>query len=324
MLKKKFTKRCCEKIKRKFQKKISFLFVCISIILISGCHEAVKQINIEQFKNLTQVTYSEKKDFEAAISLDGKNMLFVSYRDGDYNIYMKKNINAKSIIKKTFHTSSDINPSFSPDSSKFAFSSNRNGNFDIFVMNTNRGSAKTQITESRNNDYFPNWSPDGTKITFSQYSRIDEQWYIWIKNIKTGELTQVSKGIMSKFLSDGKHILYKKSTDKYFELWVMAIDGENDTQITRGEEWGVGTFCPSPTGKKILFSTIKGKYGKKFEYGVFNDSDLWTIDIDGSNLTQITTFKGDDFNPFWTSTGEIYFSSNRNNYYNIWKFTPHW
>lgn len=305
-------------------KKLLFIII-LAALLASYCKHAPKKINtnIERFKNLTQVTFHVSPDFEPNISPDGKKMLFVTKRDGDFNIYLKKNIYSKSIIKKTSHSANDINPCFSPDGSKFAFSSNRNGNFDIFVMNVDRGSAKTQITASDNDDCFPNWSPDGGKITFSQYSNLDKQWYVWIKNLKTGELIQVSRGLMPKFLPNGHRILYKKANNNYFGLWIMDIDGENDTQILQGEKWGVGSFCIHRTGEKVLFSIIPGTYGKRFRYGYSDDyTDLWIVNIDGTKFTQITKHKGDDLHPFWASNDDIYFSSKRDGYINIWKFSP--
>jgi Tol biopolymer transport system component len=305
-------------------KNLLFIIIIMSL-LFPNCKHTAKTIttNIEQFKNLTQITFHKTNDFEPNISPDGKKMLFVSNRDGDYNIYLKKNIYSKSIIKKTSHSANDINPCFSPEGSKFAFSSNRNGNYDIFVMNVEKGSAKTQITLSDNDDCFPNWSPEGNKIAFSQYSSLDKQWYIWIKNLKSGELTQVSRGLMPKFLPDGNRILYKKSNNNYFGLWIMDPDGENDTQILQGEKWGVGSFCINRTGGKILFSIIAGTYGKRFKYGYSdNYTDLWIVNIDGTKFTQITKQKGNDLHPFWASTDEIYFASKRDGYINIWKFTP--
>ncbi len=309
-------------------KKNLFFLVIIIIVMIflTGCkQQAVKKINtnVERFRNLTQITFTKKTDFEPAVSPDGKKMLFVSNRDGDYNIYLKKNIYSKSSMKKTGHSSHDINPVFSPDGSQFAFSSNRNGNFDIFVMNVERGSAKIQVTDSDNNDGSPNWSPDGTRIAFSQFSVLDKQWYIWIKNLKTGELTQVSRGLMPKFMPDGRRILYKKANNNYFGLWVMDMDGGNDTQIIQGEKWGVGTFCLNRTGEKVLFSIITGTYGRRFKYGYANNySDLWTINLDGTKFTRVTKHKGKDLHPFWAVTDEIYFASDRDGYINIWKYTP--
>lgn len=306
-------------------KKKFILLIIFVLFFVFNCKEKVKKINtnIERFRNLTQITFNRSADFDTAVSHDGKKILFVSERDGNYNIYLKKNIYSKSIIKKTSHSLGDINPAFSPDGTKFAFSSNRSGNYDIFVMNVDGGSAKTQITSSDNDDCFPNWSPDGSKITFSQFSLVDRQWYIWIKNIKTGELIQVSQGLMSKFLPDGRRLLYKRAAREYFGLWVMDIDGGNNTQIIQGEKWGIGTFCMSPNGEKILFSILTGIYGKKFKYGYANDhTDLWSVNIDGTKFTQVTRQKGSDFDPFWASSGDIYFSSNRDGFINIWKFTP--
>lgn len=296
--------------------------VFLSTFIFTSCSSNFQLINPgEQFKNITQITFHEEDDERPVISKDGTILLFVSKRDGNSNIYLKKNILSKSVIRKTNHEAEDIHPTFSPDNEQIVFSSNRNGSYDIYVMNTSQGLAKTQITDSRDSDLSPDWSPDGKLIAFSRLSSMDAQWYIWTKNLETGELTQIGRGLMPKFSSDSKRILYKKSAgDDYFQLWIMDLNGENDTQITSSSDWGVGTFCWSPDNNSVLFSTTKLSADWSSEFTDNADSDLWLIRTDGTSQSQITTHKGVDYSPFWSSDNYIYFSSDRNNQVNIWRF----
>lgn len=307
-------------------RKILLVFA-VSIAAFVSCYKPVLISKGEIFKNLTQITFNKSEDFSPAISKDGKQLLFVSNRDGDQNIYLKTNILSKSIVKKTSHKASDINPCFSPDGSKFCFASNRNGNYDIFVMNVERGFAKTQITSSTNPDLLPNWSPDGDLIAYSEYSALDDNWYIWTKNLKTGQLTQICNGTYPIFSLDSKKIFYKKPGKHYYELWEIEIIGENDTQLLSSDDWGIGSFALSPDGKKIIYSTIKNSLGiskNKGISGVVNPDgfDLWVLDLENGDQIQVTTHKGSDFDPSWSITGDIYFASSRMGGINIWKFKP--
>ena len=73
--------------------------------------------------------------------------------------------------------------------------------------------------------------------------------------------------------------------------------------------------CWSPDGSKIIFQSAN-KNQK-------DDADLFVINVDGNNLTQLTVNKSWDMMPYWTKDGYIYFSSDRGNKkgnYQIWRF----
>ena len=70
----------------------------------------------------------------------------------------------------------------------------------------------------------------------------------------------------------------------------------------------------SPDGSRLIFQS--SKKDKK-------DADLFVIDSDGNNLTQLTINKSYDGQPYWTQDGYIYFVSDRGNdpgNYQIWRF----
>lgn len=289
------------------------------LFLISGCSVGPLISEGEIFKNLVQVTEGEGDNYDPVISPDGKMILFVSERDGNPNIYLRTNILAKGDIKRTEHKASEIHPSFSSDGKKFCFASDINGNYDIFIMDTEVGYAKTQATTNSDDEIFPNWSPTEDLILYSQYSKQDRNWYIWSKNLVNGQITQICKGLLAKFTSDGKSFYYKKADkNNYYQLWKIGLDGNTDTQLTFGDEWGVGTYALQPNGKKIIFATYKSK---GYNQEVTKDGyDLWVLNLENGDLIQVTTHKGSDFSPAWTSDNMIYFASNRMKDINIWSF----
>jgi TolB protein len=300
-------------------KSLFIVSIFASIFLFSSCAVGPLISQGEIFKNLTQVTSNEGTNINPVLSRDGKKMLFVSKRDGNYNIYLRNNPNEKTEIQKTDHPGDDIHPCFSPDGTKFCFSSNRNGNFDIYIMDVMKGFTCLQVTSSEYDEIRPDWSPDGDLIVFSQYSRIDGEWYIWIKKLSNGQLIQICKGLFPKFSPDGKNIYYKKNSKSYYQLWKIDIDGENNTQLTSNDNWGVGTFALNPEGKKIIFSTIKNSYDFKWNYFYAGD-DLWILDLENGNQIQVTTHKGSDVEPVWSPDHVVYFCSDRMGDMNIWSF----
>lgn len=94
----------------------------------------------------------------------------------------------------------------------------------------------------------------------------------------------------------------------------MNIDGSEQMQITDAKKGYAMNPRWSPDDTQLVFGSMKKD--KK-------DSDLYIIDIDGNNLTQLTINKSYDGQPYWTTDGYIYFVSDRGNNdgnYQIWRF----
>lgn len=85
------------------------------------------------------------------------------------------------------------------------------------------------------------------------------------------------------------------------------------SQKTSGKNYN-RTPCFNPATGKLAFSCKQD--------GV-SSADLYVIDVDGNNLTQLTINKSYDGQPYWTTDGYIYFVSDRGNdagNYQIWRF----
>lgn len=96
-------------------------------------------------------------------------------------------------------------------------------------------------------------------------------------------------------------IMKKKSISP--TLWV------SNTDVTKAIQIGSGINPKWPLDdKRILFHSKTG-----------DNSDVWMIDADGTNLTQITTDSADDVDPSWSPNGnKVAFSSKRSANFDIW------
>lgn len=103
-------------------------------------------------------------DMFGSWSPDGEAVAFMTVRDGNGEIYLKRGENSEANI--TNDPADETNPSFSPVGNRIAFASNRDGNMDIFVLDRDAGSL-TNITNNPAGDGDPTWSPDGTQIAFA-------------------------------------------------------------------------------------------------------------------------------------------------------------
>jgi Tol biopolymer transport system component len=90
-------------------------------------------------------------------SPDGRTILFVRERDGNFEIYVM-NADGSGQRNLTRHPGFDSAPAWSPDGRKIAFTTKRDGNFEVYVMNAD-GSGQQNLTRNPAPDRSPVWSP---------------------------------------------------------------------------------------------------------------------------------------------------------------------
>ena len=264
----------------------------------------------------TEVNYSMKK------------IVFVSNKSGNEDVW-SMNLDGSELIQLTNDPGRDQYPAISPDGKKIAYSADIGGTWQIVVMNWD-GTNKQQITTGPNRHGFPSWSFDGKYIFIEIY--MDENWEmfvmdsdgknlkrltnnpgiddwhpcahpfeykvvyesgrseseeIWEIDINGKNLKRISKPGMRyrvpKVLIDGKKILFMGFDGNHRpQAFLMDYNGENVVQITNLEV-GAGIPSMSPDNKLITFNSSGGA------------ADVYVMNMDGSSITQLTNFAGDDW-----------------------------
>ena len=105
------------------------------------------------------------------------------------------------------------------------------------------------------------------------------------------------------------------------ELYIMDVDGSNVVQVTNELGYDGGAFF-SPDGTQLLFRASRPKtkeeitkYKSLLAEGLVEptDMELFLVNVDGSNMRQITELGNANWAPFFHPSGEkIIFSSNHN------------
>jgi len=266
-----------------------------------------------------------------SVSPDNQFIAFLAYTNKSRNIFIKKVEGGLSTIQRTFRTEI-IDVAFSPDSKNIAFSDFGDGSDNVYMINTSQGSSVQQITSTPSNETGPAFSPDSKLIYFSKSeivsSHVNAQgltentyrYYIWSYNRDNATLTQYTDGTTPCVLQDGKRLLVtraNKETNKG-EIWMFDAVSGQETMIYRDKDKGFSSAQISPDGKTIVFvgSTLKSNTKPA-------NLDIFTINLDGTGLTQLTFHPGHDVSPVWSPDGKsIYFLSQRGNNegkWNVWK-----
>jgi TolB protein len=118
---------------------------------------------------------------------------------------------------------------------------------------------------------------------------------------------------------DGKTIVFTSTRSGDLELWTMNVDGSNLKQITNELGYDGGAFF-SPDGKKIVFRSSRPKtpeeiaeYKELLAEGLVapTNMEIYTCNVDGSDLKQVTNLGKANWAPFYHPSGKkILFSSN--------------
>ena len=148
--------------------------------------------------------------------------------------------------------------------------------YDIFIADL-EGNIVKQLTDEPGYDAEATLSPNGDKIVFT--------------SMRSGDL----------------------------ELYTMDIDGSNITQITDELGYDGGAFF-GPEGERLIFRASRpdtdeerASYLELLNKGLVQptEMELFVVNVDGSNLRQITDLGGANWAPYFHPSGEkIIFSSN--------------
>ena len=276
-------------------------------------------------ENLTALTKITDGDDVCTMPFGGDNGrdLFYLKRTHDdsftySNIFKKENPLASASSEKTSGKNSNAHPAYCSAIDKIVFRYYPSGSSssDIYMMPASQGKALTQVTDSRGDwEDNPSFSPDGRFIIYdkspSGVNKRDTE--IWIKNRETGENTLLGKGAQPSFSPDGKTIAFIKYSGVDANIFTMSTDGDNQVQVTDAKKGFAQNPKWSPDGRYLIFSATKDN----------KNADIFVIRTDGELLTQLTTNESTDAQPYWTSDGYIYFTSDRGGKqgnFQIWRF----
>ncbi len=251
------------------------------------------------------------------------------------------------------HSSSYKNekPSWTPDESSIVFGTNRDGNYEIYIMDVD-GSNQRNLTNSQHNEMFPSVSPEGKKIAY--VGEVEGNYDIYVMNIDGSHKIRLTNHEKTddwpSWAEKGKKIVFDSDRSGSWGIYIMNNDGTSKEILVDTEEKDVDPAA-SPFSSKVILSRQVGEVRYLFSFDInskeekrltFNEMtnahpslnfesnkivfnagvdfwDIYTMNIDGSDIKQLTRGEHDDKWGVWSPDGsKIAFNSNRNGNWDIY------
>lgn len=185
----------------------------------------------------------------------------------------------------TAHVANDVNPRLSPDGKWVAFSSDRMGNNDVYVVPVEGGEPKP-LTFLTADDTVLYWTPDGEKVLFAS-NRSDRPWGSPLYTVsRTGGLPvplPMDQAALGMISQDGRKAAFNRIAPRY---WRKGYKGNASAELYVQD---LGT-------KEI-------------------------VQLTNTDLAKFREFR-QDVMPMWGTDGMIYFLSERDGFFNLWRIAP--
>lgn len=251
-------------------------------------------------------------------------------------------------IRMLTHGGDNAEAYWSPNSKRLTFQSNRGLRADqIFWMDVKKAAKDSlykmnMVSTGGGRTTCSYFMPDGKHILYGSTRggsdtipapspgpagkylwSIYDDFDIWVADLKgniTARLTDTPGYDAEATVSPkGDKIVFTSTRSGDLELWTMDIDGKNQRQVTKGLGYDGGAFF-SPDGKKLVFRA--GRPTTEEEIKEYKDllkkglvapttMEIYTVNVDGTDLKQITHLGKANWAPYFTPKGDkIIFSSN--------------
>jgi Tol biopolymer transport system component len=195
----------------------------------------------------------------------------------------------------------------------------------IVLMNVD-GSEATTVPDTSGAAALA-WSPDGSQLAFIVHYN-DNDWSMYVVNADGSNKTRITQGTLDHFPQwspNGKQIAFSRNGN----IWIMdytttpAPQVSNFKQLTTDpKEFASGPQW-SPDGTQIVFASQVGDAKAVTEYHDPNTTEIYLMNVDGSNIRKLTDNQIIDNDPSWSPDGkQIGFSSNRDGTFQIYIMKP--
>ncbi|MBR4899797.1 MAG: PD40 domain-containing protein [Victivallales bacterium] len=214
----------------------------------------------------------------------------------------------------------DLTPSVTKNSDVL-FASNRTGRLDLWKCRLQPADSDKQkldlVHSSEQIMMNPQIRRDGHTVLVTVYQpdnlAAPQIWSFTLNGPKNILPELFCNGECPAWSPNGRRIAFQNGNPS--AIYKIESDGSLLDQLSpKNSPASFKQPAWSPNGKRIAFAAnINAPQSQE-------DTDIWIMDADGSNLTQVTSSQALDDMPVWAPDGKsIFFRSNRNRHWGIWE-----
>ena len=214
-----------------------------------------------------RLTSDPALDYNAALSPDGRRVVFTSERGGNPDLWVL-DLEGPAVPRPLTRTPFlEDAAAFSPDGTRLAFVSTRTGNADIWTMpfrpdGPNAENEAVNLTRHPAGDFNPAFSPDGTRLAFASNRGLDDSVRgsdVWVMSADGSDLKRLTDARgwdgSPVFSADGAALVFYSERRGSAKIWRMGADGSDPQQVSDGGK----AVSPCLAGGRAVWSEQNGR-----------------------------------------------------------------
>ena len=228
---------------------------------------------------------------------EGK-IAFVAFRDGNQEVYIM-DADGTGEQNLTRHEADDFDPDISGDGSRIAFVSKRSGQATVYVMNSD-GSGPEEVPNTVGG-LSPRWSRDGSRLAFSSGGSIyvtnlrggDQRLLMEAEDEATAAPCRAGSFPGGWSPGDDRIAYYAASVSRSIgQVCTVGVEDGDVEIVAEAPDAYLVEPAFSPDGRFVVYRGI-----------VDNQHDIWVVDMESGERTNVTDDADLDIEPSWSPDG---------------------
>ena len=285
-------------MKRRNLTKSSLTLLISALFATHSAFADESENNILSLKDVFNLEYAANP----VVTPDGKHVVYERRSMDIMTDSMRRNLwsvalDGSNHLPVLSDSKNHFDPVFSPDGAKMAYLSSKEGKVQVYLQDL-ASKSTTRVTDVATSPSNMSFSPDGKYLAFSMFTPTKAKPLFSLdfkpKDAKWAENPQYID--QTNFQRDGMGM--KRPGN--MQVYVVPTIGGTPRQITSGAHDHAGTIAWSNSGQQLI---ISANVKDEAEFDMLN-SDLFSIDINTSKVSQLTDMTGPEYSPQLSPNGK--------------------